>query len=295
MRDLFAVQSDVTRNIVTALAVTLTDEEKEVVARRHTRSVEAYDLFLQGQAYYVHNLRDDNLKARDYFLRALTLDDGFTRAHAALALTYADDFRFSWGQDPSVSALAALRHAERAVALDARSPQAHFVLGYVHLFAHKNHASALKMGERTVALDPNHADGHALLAVSHVYVGDPETAVRHIERAMRLNPIHPVRYLSILGYAHYFAGRYDKARAALEQALEQNPVRLIPQLYLVASLVRQGKLSDDPWLIDTIRSGHPEFKLQAWADAQPFADRARLRKIVDDLQRAGLGKYEPKT
>lgn len=288
MRDIFAVQDEVTRNIVKALALILTDEEKAYAGRRHTRSTEAYDLFLQGQAYYAHNLRDDNVKARDYYLRALALDDSFARAHAALAMTYADDFRFTWSHDLKESANTAARHAERAVALDARSPQAYFVLGYVNLFAHKNHAAALKMGERVIALDPNHADGYALLAVSHVYAGNPETAVRHIESAMRLNPVRPARYLSILGYAYYFAGRYNKARVALEQALEQNPGRLMTMLYLAASLSRLGKLDEHPWLVDTIHSEHPSFKLDAWAVTQPFADQARLRKIVDDLRRTGL-------
>jgi adenylate cyclase len=288
MRDIFAVQVDVTRNIVTALALTLTDEEKEYVARHDTRSVEAYDLFLQGQARYARNLRDDNTSARDYFLRALALDAGFTRAHGALALTHADDFRFAWSSDPAASADAALRHAERAVALDARSPQAHWVVGFVQLYVRKDHAAALKMGERAIALDPINANAHGLLAVSHAYVGNTEAAVRLGERAIQLDPDHTARYRTVLGLAHYVAGRYDKARAALEQALEQNPARLQPQLYLAATLNRLGKPDEARWLADTIRTGHPGFKLQTWADTQPFANQTQLRKIVDDLHRAGL-------
>ena len=289
VQDIFAVQEDVTRNIVAALALALTSEEREYVAQRYTRSAEAYDLFLQGQAYYARGLHDDILKARDFYLRALVLDDNFARAHAALAMIHADDFRFAWSKDLRVSSATAARHAERAVALDARSPQAYFVLGYVNLFAYKNHAAALKMGERVIALSPNHADGHALLAVTHVYGGDPETAIRHIDRALRLNPIRPARYLSILGYAHYFAGRYGKARAALDQALELNPTRLMTQLYLAASLRQLDKLDEQPWLAESIRNAHPEFKLHAWAGTQPFVDPARLRMIVNDLRLAGLG------
>lgn len=288
LRDIFTVQDDVTRNVVTALALTLTEEEKEYVARRDTRSVAAYDLFLQGQAHYTRNLREDNINARNYFLRALALDADFTRAHGALALTHADDFRFAWNRDPAASAGAALRHAERAVALDARSPQAHWVLGYVQLHVRRDHAAALKMGARATALDPNHADSHALLAVSQLYAGDTQASVRHIERAMQLSPVQSARYRSVLGFAHYFAGRHDQARVVLEQALEQNPARLLPQLYLAATLSQLGKLDEARWLADTIRAEHPEFKLQRWADAQPFADQTQLRKVVDDLRRTGL-------
>ena len=288
LRDIFAVQDDVTRNIVTALALTLTDEEKEYIARRDTRSVEAYDLFLQGQARYARNRRDDNAGAHDYFSRALVIDENFTRAHGALALTHVDDFRFSWSRDPAASAAAALRHAERAVALDSRSPQAHWVLGYVQLHVRRDHAAALKLGARATILGPNHADSHALLAVTQLYAGDTQAAVRHIERAIQLSPIQSSRYRSVLGFAHYFAGRYDKARAVLEMALEQNPSRLLPQLYLVATLNQLGKPDEARWLADNIHNEHPEFKLQDWAETQPFANQARRRKIVDDLRRAGF-------
>ena len=288
MRDLFVVQDDITRNIVAALTLTLTEEEKEYVARRDTRSVEAYDLFLQGQARYARNLREENLAARDYFSRALARDGNFTRAHGALALTHTDDLRNGWSHDPSASADAALRHAERAVALDARSAQAHWILGYVHLFVRKDLSAALKMGERAVTLDPNSANAHGFLGMSSVYLGDTRTAIRHAERALLLDPENPARYRTVLGLAHYFAGRYDQALAALEQTLEQDPERLLPQLYLAATLSQMGRQDDARWLADIVRTKHPDYKLQVWVDSQPFANLPQRRKIVDDLRRAGL-------
>lgn len=288
MRDLFAVQDDITRNIVAALTLALTDEEKEYVARRDTRSVEAYDLFLQGQARYALNLREENLAARDYFLQALARDGNFTRAHGALALTHTDDLRSGWSSDPRASADAALRHAERAVALDARSAQAHWILGYVHLFAHKDLSAALKMGERAVTLDPNNANAHGLLGMSSIYLGDTRTAIRHAERALLLDPENPARYRTVLSLAHYFAGRYDQALATLEQTLDQNPDRLLPLLYLAATLSQMGKQDDARWVADTVRTKYPDYKLQVWADLQPFANQSQHRKIVDDLRRAGL-------
>jgi TolB-like protein/DNA-binding winged helix-turn-helix (wHTH) protein len=288
LRDIFAVQDDVTRNIVKALALTLTVDEKEGLARRYTRSTEAYDLFLRGQAHYARNLREQNLMARSHFQRALALDESFARAHVGLALTHTDDIRFGWTRDLVAATEAARRHAERAMALDARSPQAHFILGYVNLFLSKDRGAALKMAERAIVLDPNFADGHAFLAASNVYVGDLNAAVRHMERAMLLNPVHSSRYPMMLGAAHYFAGRYDQARAALEQSVEQNPLRLDALLYLAATLNRLGRLDDGPFLIGTIRQQHPEFRLDTWAQAQPFTDPARLNKIVGDLRRIGL-------
>lgn len=288
LQDIFSVQTDLTRQIVAALSLSLTQEEKEYIARRDTMSVAAYDLFLQGQARYSRNRRDDNAQARQYFSRALALDNDFTRAHGALALTHADDFRYAWSKNARVSADAALYHAERAVALDASSPQAHWILGFVYLYVRKHHPAAVNMGERAIALDPRNADAHALLAISYLYLGNLPAAKRHIERALLLEPGQTGRFQAALGFAHYFSGSYAEARAALEQSLEQNPVRLLPQLYLAASLNRLGKTDEARWLVELVRTEHPDYQLQTWADRQPFSDPAQRRKIVGDLHRSGL-------
>lgn len=288
LHDIFAVQEEVTRNIVAALALSLSSEENEYLARRDTRSVEAYDLFLKGQARYARHSADDNAAARDYFLRALALDGNFTRAHGALALAYTDDFRFGWTNDTAIAANAALFHAERALALDTRSAQAHWVLGFVQLHVRKDHAAAVRLGERAIRLDSRNASAHGLLAAAHVYGGDTYAAVRHSERALQLDPERGARYRTILGIALYFSGRYDQARAALEQTLEHNPARLLPQIYLAATLSRLGQSDEARWIADTIRITHSEHELHRWASAQPFATRTQLHEVEDDLNRTGF-------
>ncbi|UCE89962.1 MAG: winged helix-turn-helix domain-containing protein, partial [Pseudomonadota bacterium] len=238
LEDIFAVQDDVRHRIVAALSVSLTEEEKRRIARRYTTSVGAYDHFLRGQAYFARHTQQDNRLAREQFRAAIDLDPSFARAYSALALANVDDFRYQWSQDSGRSAKLALDLATKAVALDKELPQAHWVLGYVHLFGNGNHEQALAMGQRTIALDPNHADGYALLAVTHVYAGQSERAKALISEAMRLNPDSPSQYAAVLGYARFFGGDYTGARRALEQALEINVNRLMPNLYLTATYVR---------------------------------------------------------
>lgn len=103
IQDIFAVQDDVTRNIVAALALTLTDQEKKRVARRYSHSIEAYDLLLRGQSFYARSTKEDNARARALYLRAIEIDPTFARAHAAVALTHTEDFRHGWGADPAKS------------------------------------------------------------------------------------------------------------------------------------------------------------------------------------------------
>ncbi|UCE90404.1 MAG: tetratricopeptide repeat protein, partial [Pseudomonadota bacterium] len=222
------------------------------------------------------------------FRAAIDLDPSFARAYSALALASVDDFRYQWSQDSGRSAELALDLATKAVALDKELPQAHWVLGYVHLFGNGNHEQALAMGQRTIALDPNHADGYALLAVTHVYAGQSERARALISEAMRLNPDSPSQYAAVLGYARFFSGDYTGARRALEQALEINVNRLMPNLYLTATYVRLNEIDDGRWHAENIRQANPEFDLEHWASRQPFKDQNQLESVVRDLRTAGL-------
>ena len=88
MDDVFSLQDKVTQKIVSALAVKLTPGEKELVARKGTGNVEAYDEFLRGWEHYLRFRPDDLGKAVQSFNRALELDPNYGRAQAALALAY---------------------------------------------------------------------------------------------------------------------------------------------------------------------------------------------------------------
>lgn len=288
LTDSLDLQDEITKRIVASLSIELSAAEQRTLAKRYTNDMEAFDYFLRGQALLVRHSKDANERARDMFAKAIERDPVFARAYAALALTYADAYRFFWSSDVDVAGRQAVDIAQKAVALDTDSPQANWVLGYVELFVSDNPKRAIESGRRALAFEPNNADGHALLAVSYIYAGQPDRARDLIQRAMRLNPHYPSQYPSVLGYAHFFSGRYDDARVALQEALEQNPERLPPNVYLAATYVRAGQLDEARWQAKMIRSIDPLFSARTWAKRQPFSHQGTLEDVVRDLERAGL-------
>lgn len=287
IQDLFAVQDDVTRNIVTALALTLTDKEKQRVARRYTRSVEAYDLFLRGQSFYARSTEEDNARARTLYLRAIELDPAFARAHAAVALTHTEDFRHGWGADPARSIRQAVARARQAVGLDDTIPQTLWALGYVHV-SNRQIAEGAAAAERAIALDPNNADALTTLAYARVYQGRPQDAIALVRKAMRLNPHYPSQYPSILGRAYYHLGQYEQAVETLRHAVELNPNRTPARLYLVLSYVALGKLEEASWEAGEVRVNDPGFSVDSVNQILPVSDPRALARMQDDLRRAGL-------
>jgi TolB-like protein/DNA-binding winged helix-turn-helix (wHTH) protein/Tfp pilus assembly protein PilF len=287
IQDIFAVQDDVTRNIVTALALTLTDEEKKRVARRYTHSIEAYDLFLRGQSFYARSTEVDNARARELYLRAIELDPAFARAHAAVALTHTEDFRHGWGADPAGSIRQAVARARQAVALDDSIPQTLWALGYVYV-SNKQNDEGAAAAERAIALDPNNADAHMTLAYARVYQNSPQDAIALVRKAMRLNPRYPSQYPSILGRAYYHLGQYEQAAETLRHAVELNPNRTPARLYLVLSYVAQGKLEEASWEISEILVNDPGFSVATVDQILPVSDPRELARMQGDLRRAGL-------
>ena len=285
--DIFKVQDSITRKIVEALSVKLTEEDKKRTAQRYTISFDAYDTFLQGQVYYVRHTIEDNHKARELFQHAIELDPQFARAYSASALTYSAEYRYGWSDDRQAALKDAQLLAEKAVDIDGQLPQAYWVLGYIYLQQRK-YDKAISAAKQAIKLNPNFADGFATLGVSYIYAGDPENGMLMMQQALRLSPEYPAPYASALGQAYYFLERYDDAISILKQAIDRNVNLLTSHVFYIASLSRTGKLEEASWAAVQFKSLAPDFNLDDIGEMFPINDRKILINIKADLQRAGI-------
>ena len=112
------------------------------------------------------------------FRRAIDLDPGYGQAYAALALTYLDDWQRDWSESPEQSINKALSLAQQAITVDEMLPEAHFALGYIHLYAKGEHDRAIEEAKTAIALNPSHPSGHALLSSAYFFSGFPESRCR---------------------------------------------------------------------------------------------------------------------
>lgn len=285
--DIFDVQDEVTKKIVAALAVKLTQQEQDLLARRYTDSPEAYDYFLRGQEHYFRLTEEDNARARDLYRIAIEYDPGFGRAYGALAITYARPVLYGWSGDPEESLEQAQTLAQRAVTLDDQLPQVHWALGFVYLLG-KQHEQAIAAAERAIAVDPNYAEGYGLLAWIHSFAGQPELAIELIGQAMEIDPTPGDLFLSVLGEAQYWSGHFDEAMATFEEIVATNPNLIDSRLHLAATYSRLGRHDEAEWEVQEILSLNPDFTLAKLERRSPVQDPGQLKHLLDDLRRAGL-------
>ncbi len=201
LQDIFALQDDIVRKIVTTLKLQLTLQEQGVLVRKTTDNLEAYDDLLRGLESLggVESLgggtKEANAKARQMFEHAVQLDPQYASAYAGVGLTYLIDWESQWNTDPQILGRAD-ELAQKAVALDDSLPAAHGILSQIYLFK-KQHDQAVAEAERAIALDPNRADGYVDLALILRFSGRAEEAVESMTKAMRLNPRYPAYYLYV--------------------------------------------------------------------------------------------------
>ena len=290
LADVFALQDDVTKKIVQALAIKLTAAEKGQLGRSATNNIAAYESFLRGQQYFAQQTKEADAQAREAYRRAIELDSTYARAYGGMAITLARDFQNGWTDTPIETLDRALALAKQAVTLGNDIPQTYWALGFVYLMR-KEYENAEKAVTKSVSIAPNYADGYGLLALIDNNLGRPKEALELINKGMRLNPYYSWDYPYNLGMAYYHLGRYKEAIEALEKAQARNENALPVKLFLAASYVRAGRAADAAWVVDQIKVQSPETTLAQLDKAGPASNPSTLElrnAFLGDLRKAGL-------
>jgi adenylate cyclase len=286
LEDIFALQDEVTREIVSALAVKLTEDERKSMDSAPTDNVEAYDYRLRGSEYFARATKEANAQARQMYEKAIKLDPKFSVAYVDLGWTYVSDWVFQWRQDQEALEKAS-ELAQKALLLDDSLPGAYRMLGSLCAWR-KEYDEGVTALEKAVTLDPNDAESYAVLARIHVFSGRPKDAVRLMEKAIHLNPAHPAWYSNVLGMAYLMMKVDDKATRAFKQAVQQNPNFLPAHVFLAAIHCRQGNNDEARTEVAEVLRISPDYTLERFAEMIPIADQAIMAEVLDGLRKAGL-------
>jgi adenylate cyclase len=286
VRDIFAVQDDVTQHIVGALAVKLTAGEAGRLGRVRTGNPEAYDLALQGRDVLKRTTRETNAEARRLFTTALEVDPNFAGAYVGLGWANLQSWQLLWTTDPA-SLDQAQQFAQKAIALDDTMGDAYRLLAQIYLWK-KEHALAIAEAERSVAVAPNNADGYETLAEMLGWAGRPQESIKDIRQAMRLNPRYPFFYLWTLGHGYYLDGRDQEAIDTFRKIMQINPNFVPAHAYLAIVLSELGR--DDEaraaWASATRLS--PGASISVLRQRLPYRRAADLDRFLNAARKAGL-------
>jgi tetratricopeptide (TPR) repeat protein len=288
--DMFDLQDQVTASVVNAIAPKLEQAEIERSKHKPTGSLDAYDYYLRGLAALHRWAREANAEALAHFYRAVELDPNFAAAWGLAARCFSQRKSCGWSTDWTREAAEAERAARRAAELGQDDAMALCTAGMAMSYVACNPAHGRVLIDRALQLNPNLAWAWLFSCWTNIWLGDPETAIEHVARAMRLSPHDPqmVAMQGATAYAHFFAGRYAEASKWAEMSIQANPSLALPFGVLVASRTMMDEQPQAAQALARLRSLEPELRLSNLGVWMPLQRAEHLALFVDALRKAGL-------
>jgi TolB-like protein/class 3 adenylate cyclase len=292
--NVFELQDQVTDQIIKALELQLTEDEKAERAHFDTTSFEAYDEFLKGWEQYRRQSRESYFIAEQHFKKALELDPGYSQAHAALAFIYWRSAAKGWqlNQGSTTSGWAKARH-ELDQAMLNPTPLALSLLSSMSLYNHR-YESAIESAKEAIRLNTNSSDGYLALANALVYAGEPSAAIDAARKAIRLDPHFTAPHLAILGLAQCELKNFHAAAETLNRSIAINPRDYFPYLTLISCYGQSDQPARAAPLIDQVETiFQREFgrglTVDWWfRDSFPYKNRENRLRFLEGLKRAGV-------
>jgi TolB-like protein/Tfp pilus assembly protein PilF len=220
--DVFAVQDEISRAIVQALAVRVAFDPGRPLVASSTQDVDAYNLYLQGR-FHLNKWRPESVhKGIEYFAQAIAKDPGYAPAYAGMAdcYTWLGVFGFTEAREAMPQARDAAVHALK---LDDSLAAAHVSLGYVKALYDWDWPGAKREFDRAAELSPGDADVHFAYSITYLApLGRLDEAQAEIQRALTLDPLSPYKITSA-GMIDSYQRRYDSAVEQFKKAIELDP------------------------------------------------------------------------
>ena len=292
LADVFTVQEDIARAIVSALRVQLGARADSSLAARPTRDLAAYDLYLQGRFAWNQRSEATLPQAVRYLEQATARDSGFARAYAALADAYILLPPYA-SVSPALAWPKAKAAAERALTLDSTLAEAYNSLAYGTMLYEWDWTRAEALFKRAIAQDPRYANAHQWYGDFLTGRGRLDEALKQMRTAAELDPLSLV-IGSELGWVLHTMHRDDEAIAQLERVLQLDPS--FAHTYMELGFAQIGKGQYQEAVITLRRAlelggGYAHVPAALAAAYAGSGDRKAAIAVLHDLQQRSAHEY----
>jgi adenylate cyclase len=289
VKDFFQLLDEITIKIIEALRLKLIWGED--VRTAITTSFETWSCYVKGGGHFKRFTKQDNIKARELYKKAIKIDPEYVRAWTMLGWTHFSDARNGFTDTPLESIKQAEQTAQKASGIDDRVPDLQNLWASLYLIQ-RQHEKAITAGRKAIELEPNYADGYALLAQIMYYSGRSDEAITLMQQAMRLSPYPPAYYLIFLGWGYQGAGRYQEALSVFQKLLERAQAGEFSLLFAHNNMTTSYSLMGDyekareHWA--EVLKIYPKASLEWIRSFHFFKDPEQLERLLDAYRAAGI-------
>jgi TolB-like protein len=265
--DIFALQDEITLNVVGAIQPSLREAEIERVKRKRPESLDAYDLVLRAIPHVFVAMPAEAQKAMPFLEKALTIEGDYATAHGLLA--WCNEIFFVRRGYNRENRDAAIRHASAALAYGRDDATALALGGFVISIIEHDRATALEAFEQALAISPSSAFALFFGSSALAYAGEAERAIDWAERALRISPFDRLNYIAYqaLALGHFLRGGYDEAAHAARRAIHSNPSLSVSHGLLAAMLAKLGRIDEAKAMAPQVLALDPSFSAARFCTA----------------------------
>ena len=289
MGDIFAIQDNISKEILTALQVKLVEGEQARVWAKGTNNLDAYIAFMKAYEYFRSFTKSNMILTRKGMQEAIDLDPSYAAPYAIMGSAYLIDFWMNWGESRRISVEKAQAALQKARELAPFSDLPYACLGHLYLVQGR-HDDAIEAGEKSIALNPNADLNMVLLAITFNYVRRYEEAITLFREAQRRNPDCPAWYIHNLANSYRWLGRWDEAIVEYKKALDKNPDHLAGLEAMAVMYAMADRLDEGRAIAAEVIERYPEYKnpnvLKKHIDSEnqaPWKYKSDAETIIDAL------------
>ena len=292
LKDLFALQDEITIKVITELQVKLTEGDYARVLGKGTDNIEAYLKCLHAIHLMRRFIKEDNVKSRKMFEEVIDLDPNYPRPYIYLGWTHMLDGMFGWSKSREESLAYAENLAPKALELDDSLGMPHRLLADIYR-TRRQWDDALAEAEQAVSKDANSMTMFGV-ALTLDKVGRHEESIAWFEKILRLDPYPPVYFLVDSGIAYFMAERYEDALAkfklVIERAEEGEYNLKFAHRSLAATYSMLGQEEKARHHAAQLLRLDPKFSLERFANwfRPTYKNRADVDPYISALRKAGI-------
>jgi TolB-like protein len=286
--DIFAVQDEITRNVVAAIEPRLMAAEGVRALSRSPDDLGAWERVARAQTHVWRLTRADYETAIAGLTEAVEAYPDYAPARSRLAFRLLFAAHMGW-VDREHGLRKGRAHAVRALALDDCDAWAQTALGYLAMMERRT-GESIAAFRRAVELNPNSATAHGDLSRGLAFAGHDVEAIAHAEDAIRLSPMDPdlALFLGGIAVAHYGAARYTDALRVSEEIMRLRPGFQGAQRLHCASLAQTGRIEDARAYLDVIRREQPQLSIEWIRASVPYQTEVLMERFLQGMRKAGL-------
>lgn len=240
----FEIEESISQRLADALTLDLSQGEKQQLAKPNTPSNQAYDLYIEGRYYWNKRTVESVQKSIDLFRQATAIDPNYAAAWSGLADAWI--LAGSYGNSflaPANAMPRAKEAAERALALDDSSAEAHTSLAYIHLTWDWDFPAAEREFKRAIELNPNYVNAHHWYSHELVALGRFTESHEESEAALALDPTDVV-INEHMAWHHMMTREYERSIPQANKAVELDPGFVQAHRVLAMSLLYSGHANE---------------------------------------------------